>query len=140
AIRSLPRWESNCSRGCRNMKSIGTLLISSKRSLAVLRTSRTLSQISMLTSSLSKSPKNSKIGCDGEMRLTNVANFVKLCLCGLPRFTPTPAPDYQQFAEAIAQPGDVIITFNYDDSLERELKRVGVNLGKPHRHSLTKFA
>ena len=36
-----------------------------------------------------------------------------------------PAPDYQQFAEAIAQPGDVIITFNYDDSLERELKRVG---------------
>ncbi len=36
-----------------------------------------------------------------------------------------PAPAYQQFAEKIVQPGDVIITFNYDDSLERELKRVG---------------
>jgi hypothetical protein len=35
------------------------------------------------------------------------------------------APAYQQFAERIAQPGDVVITFNYDDSLERELKRVG---------------
>ena len=35
------------------------------------------------------------------------------------------APAYQQFAERIVQPGDVIITFNYDDSLERELKRVG---------------
>jgi hypothetical protein len=36
-----------------------------------------------------------------------------------------PAFAYQQFAEAIVQPGDVIITFNYDDSLERELKRSG---------------
>jgi hypothetical protein len=36
-----------------------------------------------------------------------------------------PAPAYQEFAERIVQPGDVIITFNYDDSLERELKRVG---------------
>jgi hypothetical protein len=36
-----------------------------------------------------------------------------------------PAPAYQQFAEDIVQPDDVIITFNYDDSLERELKRVG---------------
>ena len=36
-----------------------------------------------------------------------------------------PATAYQQFAERIVQPGDVIITFNYDDSLERELKRVG---------------
>jgi hypothetical protein len=36
-----------------------------------------------------------------------------------------PALTYQQFAKKIVQPGDVIITFNYDDSLERELKRVG---------------
>lgn len=36
-----------------------------------------------------------------------------------------PARAYQQFAEKTVQPGDVIITFNYDDSLERELKRVG---------------
>ena len=36
-----------------------------------------------------------------------------------------PAPAYQQFADKIVQPGDVVITFNYDDSLERELKRVG---------------
>ncbi len=36
-----------------------------------------------------------------------------------------PAPAYQQFAEKIIHPGDVIITFNYDDSLERELKSVG---------------
>jgi len=35
------------------------------------------------------------------------------------------APAYEQFAERIVQPGDVVITFNYDDSLERELKRVG---------------
>jgi hypothetical protein len=35
------------------------------------------------------------------------------------------APAYQEFAETIVQAGDVIITFNYDDSLERELKRVG---------------
>jgi hypothetical protein len=34
-----------------------------------------------------------------------------------------PAPAYQTFAENIIQPGDVIITFNYDDSLERELRR-----------------
>jgi hypothetical protein len=36
-----------------------------------------------------------------------------------------PAPAYQQFAEKLVQPGDTVITFNYDDSLERELKRVG---------------
>lgn len=36
-----------------------------------------------------------------------------------------PAPAYEQFAKNIVQPGDVIITFNYDDSLERELKRGG---------------
>jgi hypothetical protein len=32
---------------------------------------------------------------------------------------------YAEFAEKIAKPDDVIITFNYDDSLERELKRTG---------------
>jgi hypothetical protein len=36
-----------------------------------------------------------------------------------------PALAYQEFAERIVQPEDVIITFNYDDSLERELKRAG---------------
>jgi hypothetical protein len=36
-----------------------------------------------------------------------------------------PAPAYQLFAEKIVQPGDVIITFNYDDSLEREMRRAG---------------
>ena len=36
-----------------------------------------------------------------------------------------PAPAYQQFAGTLVQPEDVIITFNYDDSLERELRRVG---------------
>lgn len=36
-----------------------------------------------------------------------------------------PASAYQKFAERIVQSGDVIITFNYDDSLERELKRAG---------------
>lgn len=30
---------------------------------------------------------------------------------------------YAQFAESIVKPGDVVISFNYDDSLERELKR-----------------
>ncbi|HWO34056.1 MAG TPA: hypothetical protein VNO32_35105 [Candidatus Acidoferrum sp.] len=32
-----------------------------------------------------------------------------------------PAPAYAEFAAKIIQPGDVVITFNYDDSLEREL-------------------
>jgi hypothetical protein len=36
-----------------------------------------------------------------------------------------PAPAYRQFAAKLVQPGDTVITFNYDDSLERELKRVG---------------
>jgi hypothetical protein len=35
------------------------------------------------------------------------------------------APAYAQFAETVVESGDVVITFNYDDSLERELKRVG---------------
>jgi hypothetical protein len=32
---------------------------------------------------------------------------------------------YAEFAEKIVKPGDVVITFNYDDSLERELRRTG---------------
>ena len=32
---------------------------------------------------------------------------------------------YRQFATEIIQPGDVVITFNYDVSLERELRRAG---------------
>lgn len=37
-----------------------------------------------------------------------------------------PAPLYATFAKGIIKPGDTVITFNYDDSLERELKRTGV--------------
>ncbi len=36
-----------------------------------------------------------------------------------------PADAYAEFADRVVQPGDVIVTFNYDDSLERELKRAG---------------
>ena len=36
-----------------------------------------------------------------------------------------PADSYADFARNVVQAGDVIITFNYDDSLERELKRAG---------------
>ena len=36
-----------------------------------------------------------------------------------------PAPAYAAFAETLVQPGDVIVTFNYDDSLERELRQRG---------------
>jgi hypothetical protein len=32
---------------------------------------------------------------------------------------------YRQFASEVVQPGDVLITFNYDVSLERELRRAG---------------
>jgi hypothetical protein len=32
-----------------------------------------------------------------------------------------PAPLYADFAQRIVQPGDTVITFNYDDSLEKEL-------------------
>jgi len=33
-----------------------------------------------------------------------------------------PAPAYADFSTKVVQPGDVVITFNYDDSLERELR------------------
>jgi hypothetical protein len=55
-----------------------------------------------------------------------------------------PAPLYAKFAEEIIKPGDTIITFNYDDSLERELNRAGIwnlsrgygfNLGDADAHS-----
>ena len=35
------------------------------------------------------------------------------------------ATAYAEFADQLVQSGDVIITFNYDDSLERELRRTG---------------
>jgi hypothetical protein len=35
------------------------------------------------------------------------------------------APAYAEFADRVIEAGDVVITFNYDDSLERELKRAG---------------
>lgn len=35
------------------------------------------------------------------------------------------AAAYAEFADKLVEAGDVIITFNYDDSLERELKRTG---------------
>ena len=35
------------------------------------------------------------------------------------------APLYRQFAKEVIQPGDTVITFNYDVSLERELRRAG---------------
>ena len=37
-----------------------------------------------------------------------------------------PATAYAQFADEVIQPEDVVITFNYDDSLERELRRRGL--------------
>ena len=37
----------------------------------------------------------------------------------------SPAPSYALFAERIVRRGDVIVTFNYDDSLEQELRRYG---------------
>lgn len=36
-----------------------------------------------------------------------------------------PAPAYANFADRVIVSGDTVITFNYDDSLERELVRVG---------------
>ena len=35
------------------------------------------------------------------------------------------ADAYAEFADNLAEAGDVVITFNYDDSLERELRRTG---------------
>ncbi len=34
-----------------------------------------------------------------------------------------PAIAYARFSDTIVRTGDVILTFNYDDSLERELRR-----------------
>jgi len=36
-----------------------------------------------------------------------------------------PAAAYAEFADEMIQPGDIVITFNYDDSLEKELRRAG---------------
>src|SRR2546423_117606 len=36
-----------------------------------------------------------------------------------------PADRYAEFADRIVKPGDTVITFNYDDSLDRELRRAG---------------
>ena len=36
-----------------------------------------------------------------------------------------PALDYAEFADHVIQPGDIVISFNYDDSLEQELRRAG---------------
>ena len=36
-----------------------------------------------------------------------------------------PAQAYAEFADEVIQPRDIVITFNYDDSLERELRRAG---------------
>jgi hypothetical protein len=38
----------------------------------------------------------------------------------------TPSNSYRLFASEIIQPGDSVITFNYDVSLDKELKRAGV--------------
>lgn len=37
----------------------------------------------------------------------------------------SPADLYAQFADKLAKPEDTVITFNYDDSLDRQLKRAG---------------
>jgi hypothetical protein len=36
-----------------------------------------------------------------------------------------PAPGYAAFANGIVRPGDVVVTFNYDDSMERDLCHAG---------------
>jgi len=36
-----------------------------------------------------------------------------------------PASGYAAFANGIVRPGDAVVTFNYDDSLERELRLAG---------------
>jgi hypothetical protein len=42
-----------------------------------------------------------------------------------------PSPNYAKFAQEVIQAGDAVITFNYDDSLERELRRAGKwNIGR----------
>ncbi len=57
-----------------------------------------------------------------------------------------PAAAYAEFADRVIKPGDVVITFNYDDSLERELRRTnkwnvsqgyGFPLGKTEQSSPT---
>jgi hypothetical protein len=41
------------------------------------------------------------------------------------RLHAAPADAYAEFADRIVQPGDVVISFNYDDSCDRQLKRAG---------------
>jgi hypothetical protein len=60
------------------------------------------------------------------MRLGNSRGFLSTALQEWFREIHTRlAPDYAAFADQIVRPGDVVLTFNYDDSLERELKRAG---------------
>jgi hypothetical protein len=61
------------------------------------------------------------------MRLGNCRGRLTSCLREWFREIHTkPAPAYAEFAAKIIRPGDVVITFNYDDSLERELSRAGM--------------
>jgi hypothetical protein len=61
------------------------------------------------------------------MRLGNCRGRLTSCLREWFREIHTkPALAYAEFAAKIIQPGDVVITFNYDDSLERELRRADV--------------
>jgi hypothetical protein len=58
------------------------------------------------------------------MRLGNCLGFLNASIREWFReIHTTPAPTYAEFATKVVQPGDVVITFNYDDSLELELRR-----------------
>jgi hypothetical protein len=60
------------------------------------------------------------------MRLGNCRGFLNASLREWFReIRAKPASAYAAFADRVVKPGDVVITFNYDDSLERELRRAG---------------
>lgn len=60
------------------------------------------------------------------MRLGNSRGFLGASLREWFREIHTrPASAYAEFSAKIVQPGDLVVTFNYDDSLELELRRAG---------------
>jgi len=85
-----------------------------------------LEQMEQVTSLSPSAPQ------DQRLLATRIANVDRPALLhGLRRWfeeidRTSPNSSYRQFAEEVIQPKDTVVTFNYDISLDKELKRAGV--------------
>jgi hypothetical protein len=85
-----------------------------------------LEQMEQLTSLSTNAPQGER------MLAARIANVDRPALLhGLRRWfeqinRTTPNSSYRQFAEEVIQPNDTVVTFNYDTSLDKELRRAGL--------------